>query len=211
MEETGGQRVYSKYTADLPGEVEESSWTSTGYNRTASRMESVQVINARGDQIRVQRFVCDEFPFCLWIVRKWVVRGWYFLLHTTHKFVLLKRNEVQSKYVRWKGYKFFAIFFIAQRGFEQLKRQTIHNILRCNNAFHSTKHWSSSPASTGSGGMNHALKLILQHTNFHHPTIANKRSSAPHLNPRLPLLLLQMPPGLQEFFLFRCFLKTTLD
>lgn len=185
MEEIGRQRVYSKYTSELPWEVEEGSWTSTEHNRTVSRKESVQIINARGDQISVHMFGCDEFPFSFWVDRKWVARGWYFLLHTTHKFVQMKRNVVQSKYVHWKGYKFFAILFSMSERFWTAKKANCsqHGTLQqCFSLcwalkFQSCQHWIW------------WNDLILQHTNLYHPIAQNKRISAPHLNPCLPLPL----------------------
>lgn len=58
-----------------------------------------------------------------------------------------------------KGINLLPFFVLLQRGFEQLKRQTVHNMAHCNSAFHSAKHWSSSPASTKSGGMNWSCSI----------------------------------------------------
>lgn len=63
MEEIRGQRVYSKYTAELPQGVEEQ----LNQGITA---ESVQMVNGRGEQIRAWRLVCDGFPFVLWFCSK---------------------------------------------------------------------------------------------------------------------------------------------
>lgn len=65
MDEIRGQRVYSKYTAEVTQGVEGSSWTSMRHSRTVNVKESVQIPNVRGEQIRVRRLLCDDFPFCL--------------------------------------------------------------------------------------------------------------------------------------------------
>lgn len=119
--------------------------------------------------------------------------------HKMHK--LMQQKESGSPvYVHCRGHKFSAISFLLQRVFEQLKRQTIQGIAHCNCAFHSAKHWSSSSASTKSSGMNHVLRLILQYTGLHHPTMQNKESLTHLLSPWLPLLLCRCLPGLKDFF-----------
>lgn len=111
-----------------------------------------------------------------------------------------KECRIRSKYVHGGGYKSSTVSFLLQRVFDQLKRETIQGIARCNCGFHSVKHWSYSPASTKSIGINCVLRLIFQDTDLHQLTMQNKRISACLLCPWLSLLLYRCFPGLQEIF-----------